>query len=309
MAGSATSLKSLGSSVMSVLPDGPRIAIKRHVRGYRERRRLARADLVVIGHPKSGNTWLRFQVSRAYQQKYGLAESVIPDVEILHGLNASIPRIHMGAYNYIRPLLRDIAPAPALKDKAVVFIFRHPLDVMVSLYFHIQKHALHERKLINNWPLDLSNVSMRDFALHSNWGLRPLITFFNDSLRHQRQLVRSMIVPYETMRAQPVDTLMEVTALARGPLTRQEAEEATDFASFENLRKAEVENRFKTTRLRAANPNDPDSFKVRRAKVEGFRDYFSDAELQEFAAIIDRELDPALGYRIAPTAPPAPATV
>ena len=308
MAGSSASLKSLGRSVMSVLPDGPRIAIKRHARGYRERSRLRRADLVVIGHPKSGNTWLRFQVSRAYQKKYGLDESVIPDVEILHGLNAAIPQIHMGAYNYVRPLLVGPAPAPELTGKAVVFMVRNPLDIMVSLYLHIQKHALHERKLINAWPLDLSNVSMLDFALHSNWGLRPLIAFFNDSVRHQRKLERSMILPYETMRAQPVETLLKVTALARGPLTLPEAEEAAEFASFDNLRKAEVENRFKTTRLRAANPNDPESFKVRRAKVDGFRDYFSESELRELVAIIDRELDPSLGYRIDPT-PPVPANV
>jgi hypothetical protein len=309
MAGSATTLKGLGNAVMSVLPDGPRIAIKRHVRGYRERSRLARADLVVIGHPKSGNTWLRFQVARVYQQKYGLDEAVIPDVEVLHGLNTSIPQIHMGAYNYIRPLLTGPAPAPSLEGKAVVFMVRHPLDIMVSLYLHIQKHALRERKLINDWPLDLSNLSMLDFALKSTWGLRPLIAFFNDSLRQQRQLERSMILPYETMRTQPVDTLMSVTALARAPVTLQEAEEATAFASFDNLRKAEVENRFKTTRLRAANPNDPDSFKVRRAKVEGFRDYFSESELRELAAIIDRELDPAFGYRVLPVAPASPSQI
>ena len=298
-------LKGLANSVMSVLPDGPRIAIKRHIRGYRERARLARADLVVIGHPKSGNTWLRFQVARVYQQKYRLDEAVIPDVEVLHGLNAAIPQIHMGAYNYIRPLLTGPAPAPALEGKAVVFMVRHPLDIMVSLYLHIQKHALRERKLINDWPLDLTNVSMADFALKSNWGLRPLIAFFNDSLRQQRQLEHSMILPYETMRTQPVETLMSVTALARAPVTLPEAEEATAFASFDNLRKAEVENRFKTTRLRAANPSDPDSFKVRRAKVEGFRDYFSESELRELAAIIDRDLDPTLGYRLAPATPAA----
>ncbi len=308
MAGSATALKRLGNAAMSVLPDRPRIAIKRHVRGYRERGRLARADLVVIGHPKSGNTWMRFQLARVYQRKYGLDETVIPNVEALRGLNAAIPQLHMGAYNYIRPLLAGPAPAPELEGKAIVFMVRHPLDVMVSLYLHIQKHALRERKLINDWPLDLANVSMLDFALGSNWGLRPLIAFFNDSLRHRRRLERSMILPYETMRLQPVETLMAVTALAGGAVTLDEAEEATDFASFDNLRKAEVENRFRTTRLRAANPDDPDSFKVRRAKVEGFRDYFPESELRELAAIIERELDPELGYRVAPPASAASTT-
>ncbi len=35
---------------------------------------------------------------------------------------------------------------------------------MVSLYLHIQKHALHERKLFNKWPVDLSKTSMAEFT-------------------------------------------------------------------------------------------------------------------------------------------------
>ena len=295
----AARMKSLETAALSILPDGPRIAIKRRFRGVRERRRLSQAELVIIGHPKSGNTWMRFQLARLYQKKYDLDEAVIPKVEALHALNSSIPQLHMGAYNYIKPILIAPAPAPQLLDKAVVFMVRHPLDILVSLYFHVQKHALHERKLINDWPLDLSNVSMAQFALESNWGLRPLISFFNDCMRQQSMLSRSMVLSYETMRSQPVESLMEVAKLVGAPVNLAEAEEATTFASFENLRKAEVDNRFNTTRLRAANPKDPDSFKVRRGKVFGFRDYFSDIELQQLERIIDEELDPRLGYSTA----------
>ncbi len=295
----AARMKSLETAALSILPDGPRIAIKRRFRGIRERKRLSQAELVVIGHPKSGNTWMRFQLARLYQKKYDLDETLIPRVEALHALNSSIPQLHMGAYNYIKPILIGPAPAPQLVDKAVVFIVRHPLDILVSLYFHVQKHALHERKLFNDWPLDLNNVSMAQFALESNWGLRPLISFFNDCMRQQSMLSRSMVLSYESMRSQPVESLMEVAKLVGAPVSLAEAEEATAFSSFENLRKAEVDNRFNTTRLRAANPEDPDSFKVRRGKVFGFRDHFSDIELQQLERIIDEELDPRLGYSTA----------
>lgn len=296
MTGVVPGLKSIGETLVSYLPDRPRIALKRSFRGQTERRRLARADLVVIGHPKSGNTWLRFQLARLYQLKHGLPESVIPDVEVLHTLDQRIPQLHMGAYNYIKHIVATPAPAPELANKAVVFIVRHPLDIMVSLYLHVQKHALHERKLINDWPLDLTNVSMTDFALHSNWGLRQLIAFFNNCARQQAEMERSRFVSYEDMRAKPAEILAEVAALAGGPVTQAEAREAAEFTSFDKLRQAEIDNRFNTTRLRAANPKDPDSFKVRRAKVFGYRDYFQVEDLKRLEAIVENELNPQFGY-------------
>ena len=299
MAVIAGSLKNLEDTAMGVLPDGPRIALKRYFRGIRERRKLALADLVVIAHPKAGSTWLRFQLSRVYQKKYGLSEDVIPNVEALHALNPEIPRLLMGAYNYVKLDVAGPAPAPQLTDKAVVFISRHPLDILVSLYFHIKKHALHERKLINDWPLDLTDVSMMQFMLESNWGLRPLIHFYNNCMRQHRSLSRSMILSYETMRGEPIESLLAIAELADAPVSVAEAEEATTFSSFDNLRKAELENRFDTTRLRAADPNDPNSFKVRRGKVFGYRDHFSDSELQTLERIIENELDPDFRYSTA----------
>jgi hypothetical protein len=183
-----------------------------------------------------------------------------------------------------------------LAGKGVVFIVRHPLDIMVSLYLHIQKHALHERKLFNNWPVDLSKTSMAEFTDNPDWGLRPLIDFFNNCLRQHDRLERSMIASYEDMKAQPAQLLARITALAGGPVSPEEAEEAAAYTSFDKLRQAEIENKFNTTRLRAANPGDPDSFKVRRAKVFGYLDYFSGEVLERLQAMIDRDLDPRLGY-------------
>lgn len=299
----AATLKMLEDRAMGILPDRPRIALKRYFRGIRERRKLAGADLVVIAHPKAGSTWLRFQLSRVYQKKHGLSEDVIPNVEELHAGNPAIPRLLMGAYNYVKLDVAGPAPAPSLADKAVVFIARHPLDILVSLYFHVKKHALRERKLINDWPLDLTDVSMMQFMLESNWGLRPLIRFYNDCMRQHRSLERSMMLSYERMRSEPVESLIAITELAGAPVSVAEAEEATAFASFDNLRQAELENRFNTTRLRAADPKDPNSFKVRRGKVFGYRDHFQERELETLEAIIDRELDPGFGYSRGPYAP------
>ena len=54
-----------------------------------------------------------------------------------------------------------------------------------------------------------------------------------------------------------------------------EIEEAVAFGSFDNLRALESKGFFRQGGLTLRNPKDPESFKVRRAKVGGYRDYFT----------------------------------
>lgn len=265
-----------------------------------ERRRLEAADFTVIAHPKSGSTWLRFQIARAYQRKYDLPLSLIPRIERYHRIDPAIPRFHMAGYEYIKHILARSAPDPELASKALVFLIRHPIDVVVSLYFHIKKHALHERKLFNNWPLELDNVSMMEFALSSDWGLRETIQFYNNCARHMAIMKRVQLVKYEEMKQNPGETLYRILQFAGAAMTNDEAEEAAEFASFERLRDAEMQNTFKSERLRPGDLQDPDSFKVRRAKVFGYRDYFSEAEIKRLECIVDAELQMSLGYSSTP---------
>jgi hypothetical protein len=292
----ALSIKRMGETIFGVVPERPRIGLRRIVRRRREGRRLALADLVVIAHPKSGSTWLRFQLARAYQHKYRLPLSAIPSVEIFHDLDPAIPRLHMAGYEYIKHVVARSAPDPELAAKSVIFLTRHPIDVIVSLYFHIQKHALHERKLFNNWPLTLDGVSMMEFALSEDWGLREAIGFYNDCGRHFAALERVHLVKYEEMRQNPGEVLHGILQFAEAPFTSDEAAEAADFTSFDKLRDAEMKNTFNSSALRPGDMHDADSFKVRRAKVHGYRDYFSASEVERLENILVEKLDPSLGY-------------
>lgn len=302
MAAAAKVMERAGEAMISLLPDAPRVALRRAVRDRLERHRLKRADLTVIAHPKSGSTWLRFQLARVYQQRFALPEASIPRIERYHRLNPAIPRLHMAGYRYIARVIARPAPDPELAGKSVVFLLRHPLDVIVSLYFHIQKHALHERKLFNDWPLDLSGVSMLDFALQSHWGLREAISFYNGCARHAAAMPGSHIVHYEDMRQFPARELLAILRFAGADASEEDAAEAAEFTSFDRLRAAERSNAFESARLRPGNPDDPESFKVRRAKIFGYRDYFSPDECAELEAIVDAELDPVLGYSTRETA-------
>ena len=55
------------------LPARWRVAARRKGLANLELAKAERAQLLIIGHPKSGNTWLKAMISRLYQVRHGLA--------------------------------------------------------------------------------------------------------------------------------------------------------------------------------------------------------------------------------------------
>jgi hypothetical protein len=70
---------------------------------------------------------------------------------------------------------------------------------------------------------------------------------------------------------------------------------ALDFSQFENMKKMEAAGAFDSKILRPGDVRDPESFKVRRGKVGGYREYLS-VEDQAYAAAALTKLDPRFGY-------------
>jgi hypothetical protein len=84
----------------------------------------------------------------------------------------------------------------------------------------------------------------------------------------------------------------------------EEIQEAVDFGSFDNLRKLETSGFFRQGGLTLRDPNDPNSFKVRRGKVGGYRDYFSPEQVAELDELVRSRMSPTFGYT--PEAPEQP---
>ena len=86
----------------AALPTCWRVALRERWLAGHELAKARRAGLLIIGHPKSGNTWLRTQLSRIYQVRHGLPASVIVTSDELSRRNPAIPRISAtnGYYSY-----------------------------------------------------------------------------------------------------------------------------------------------------------------------------------------------------------------
>ena len=109
-------------------------------------------------------------------------------------------------------------------------------------------------------------------------------------------LPHHLLVRYEDMRADPERELRRIVDFAGHSFDDAEISDAAAFASFENLKKIEMDNTFNTTRLRRGSATDPDSSKVRRGKVGGYRDYFAKPVVDELERIVTNELNPIYGY-------------
>jgi hypothetical protein len=62
------------------------------------------------------------------------------------------------------------------------------------------------------------------------------------------------------------------------------------------MRALEMGDVLRSGRLRPRDPSDPESFKTRKGRVGGHRDYVGPAELAWMEAEIQTKLDPSYGY-------------
>ena len=108
-----------------------------------------------------------------------------------------------------------------------------------------------------------------------------------------------MVIRYEDMRQNPTNALKRMFDFMGTPGTDAEIKDAVDYAAYENMKQLEEKNAFRSSgaRLVPGNKSNPDSYKVRRAKVGGYRDYFDDDQLARIEALFEARMTPVFGYK------------
>lgn len=108
---------------------------------------------------------------------------------------------------------------------------------------------------------------------------------------------RKLVVKYEDMRAEPVRALAQVMTFLDRPFGALLIKGSVEFASFDSLSRKEANGFFKSDKLKPSDASDGDSFKVRRGKIGGYRDYFSDDQNVYLDGLVRDRLNPVYGYR------------
>lgn len=293
----------MASSV--TMPRDKSLKLERYLRGKEDARMLAESDYAVVSYGKSGRTWLCVLLSRYFQLRYELPADQLLQYDSLHRLNRAVPRVMFTHDNYLGDYTGTQDSKADYAASRVVLLARHPADTAVSQYFQ-WKHRMRDRKkYINNYPDPKDDVPLIDFVLGESAGIPKIIRFMNLWAAEFDRLKAIRVVRYETLRRETAQTLGHVLGFMNEKPTDAELAQCVEFASVENMRKMEKDTFFKGVgeRMTPGDASNPDSYKVRRAKVGGYRDYFTEEEVARIDALVAGTLSNAYGYSEAPPDP------
>lgn len=300
--------RELALAPLRLAPSATRIRAERWLRGREEAWKLARADAVVASYGKSGRTWLRVLLSRYYQLRFGLPESLMIGFDNFHRYNRNCPKIFFTHDNYLRDYTGHRDDKRDFYQSRVVLLVRDPRDVAVSQFFQWKFRMRPGKKDLNDYPPHGAEVTLFEFVT-GRAGIPKIVAWMNGWARELARLRALHMLRYEDMRADTAGELGRLLAFLGEQPTAEQLADCVAFASVENMRQLEQRKVFwrSGSRLVPKDRDNPDSYKVRRAKVGGWRDYFQDAEIAAIDAMV-AELDPVFGYRPEGLPQPAPTT-
>jgi hypothetical protein len=225
----------------------------------------------LVSFPKSGRTWLRVMLDKL----------ALP-VNATHDTSA-----HREARHFLnmRPCGPEILNAPA-----IIFLHRDPRDTAVSGYFQVAKR-------LNGYP-----GSIAEFIRDPRHGIEKIVRFNLSWMNLQLPANRLLRVGYEELQADCVAQMRTIAEFMSEPRSTEAIKAAVDECSFENMQRQEREGSLGKDwgeALTPKNPDDVDTFKVRRGKIAGYVDYFDAADIAYCDEILARYAYPASHPKVA----------
>src|SRR6267154_2917992 len=257
-------------------------------------RELSGGKAIILSVPKSGRTWLRAFLCVYFCKRFGLEftlrperyeEPGIPRLVFSHDLFEH--RTKGNRWDRLRG--KYLVPRRELRKAKIILLVRDPRDCFVSLYLQMTRRDPSADAV-------LKQKSVSELLRDKRFGIRGIVRAMNDWLDEFSGRKDFTIVRYEAVRASPAEHFRDLLAVV-GETTPDMSifQEALEFSRFENMQKLEAAGVFDSKILHPGDVRDPESFKVRRGKVGGYREYLSDEDLR-YAADALMKLDRRFGY-------------
>jgi len=281
------------TAIVSCLPRAAARRAYHWVRGRAAARQLRSADVAFVSPTKAGRTWLRVMLSRVFQRRYSLSPDLLIKQDNMKRMNRQIPDCFFTHDNHIGHYLGSFDPAVCYAGKKVVLLVREPRDGAASMFFQWTHRMDPAKKAMTSWGKQ--DESMFDFVY--NKSIHGRIRFLNRWAAALPKMSDVLVVRYEDLRSDTATWLAKIFAFMGTTASEAEVMDAIAYASFEQMRAREAANDQKSLRsLRPGQRENPESFKTRRGKVGGYREYFTSDELAKLDAIVAAKLLPGFGY-------------
>ncbi len=275
------------------------LAAERKMRGVEQVDKLEKADIVIVSFGKSGRTWLRVMLSHLFRVMYSLPDNAIMGFDNFHKMNRAVPKVFFTHDTYIKDFTGDFTSKKSFYNKRIVLLARDPRDVAVSQFFQWKFRMKPHKITINNFPPSGSDTSVFEFVTGTGGGSIHAITdYMNLWARESSQVNDFYMLRYEDLRAEPHKELAGLLEFMQVSATQDHINKAVEYSSYENMKKMESKAQFRLSgsRMMPGDKNNPDSYKVRRAKIGGYRDYFDDTEVAAIDKQLGDELDSFYNY-------------
>jgi hypothetical protein len=257
-------------------------------------RELSGGAAIILSVPKSGRTWLRAFLCAYFCKRFGLEFTLRPDrydeqrlPRLIFSHDLFEHRTKGDRWDRFRG--KYLVPRSELDRAKIILLARDPRDCFVSLYLQLTRRD-------PNAPLKLRHKTESEMLRDRRFGVCAIISAMNDWMNEFSERDNFTLVRYEALRASPAEHFRDLLAvLGDAEPDAGNFQEALEFSRFENMQKLEAAGAFDSNILHPGDVLDPESFKVRRGKVGGYREYLS-LEDQKYAADALMKLDPRFGY-------------
>jgi len=242
----------------------------------------------IVSFPKSGRTWVRTFLSGYVHKAFGTPHTL--DFAFFRRVAPGFPRVVFkhGGHELAPDILPEYIEEFAGKD--VLLLVRDPRDVVVSFYYEtIKRDPRFMHKDTNAlW-------SLSEFIRDERFGVEQIVRFMNLWYEKRTRFRSLTIVRYRDLRKEPHRYFRGILGFLGISIDEQAYQEAIDFSSFDNMRTLERQDFFADPRIRAADPNDPNSYKTRKGAVGGHKDAVSEED-RVFMNTVMKDLHPGFGY-------------
>ena len=172
-----------------------------------------------------------------------------------------------------------------------MLLVRHPLDTLVSSFMHSKY------KVSPPYAGEIEG-----FVSDPVHGLDKLFRFHELWATHQGDAQEVLLVRYEDTHADPAGQLRRIIAFVGERVDEAAIDEATGYASFDNLKQIETAGTrlvYKSSGFNAFGDgarDDPNAFHVRKGQVAGYRSELPPEAIPGLEARVLNEMPAFYGY-------------
>jgi hypothetical protein len=229
--------------------------------------------ILILSFPKSGRTWLRTLIGKYYELEFGIEFSIELDkIEKNKGYQKFFFFHELNEYYFSKP-------------KKNIFLIRDPKDVVVSYFHQITKRE--KKAIVIKKPIYSKNIA--NFIKDFDFGI-PYITYYLNKLNVEIKKNRGMVLTYEALHKNTYEEVEKMFNFCNIRINKKNLKLAIEFSKFENMKKLEKNNSFKSKRFSTYKFEDNNFFKVRKGKIAGYTEELSLRDIKYVNTYLNKNL-------------------